>query len=456
VQPPASLKALGDPIYEAFYGLNEQPFAISTDPRFFYLSASHQRAFSELLNGLRRRESLMLLTGDSGTGKTTLCRAVLQTLGERTFSAMILNPYMAGAEVLRIVLRDFGLVTNEDLRRGALANADVPQLLDTLGSHAVIVMDEAQSLAPPILDQIRVLTGLEHNRQRLVQVILCGQPGLLQTLKVDALHALNERITRRVELPPLPADETRSYIEHRLGVAGGGQAVTFEPAATLAVAELSRGLPRRINVLCDRALQEGRIEGVSVITTDLVKRAARALAGVHDPTPVAPAEPVIHAVPPPEPDLTTSDGLAEAAMAAAGAPTRELTFAQELERPSPARKIMLAAIGAVALIGVSFVWWARSAGTPQAAIPTPPARPASLLKMPSGPLPVPSQAEIDALFPPLPVRPAASMPPETPDAAFTPVAPPGSVAPPPTPIGPAPEPIGPGASPSGDSPDNSH
>ena len=127
VQPPASLKALGDPIYEAFYGLTEQPFAITTDPRFFYLSASHQRAFSELLNGLRRRESVLLVTGESGTGKTTLCRAVLQTLGERTFSALILNPYMAGAEVLRIVLRDFGLVSNEDLRRGALSSADVPQ-----------------------------------------------------------------------------------------------------------------------------------------------------------------------------------------------------------------------------------------------------------------------------------------------------------------------------------------
>jgi general secretion pathway protein A len=286
VQPPASLKALGDPIYEAFYGLSEQPFAITTDPRFFYLSASHQRAFSELLNGLRRRESMMLLTGDSGTGKTTLCRAVLQTLGERTFSAMILNPYMAGAEVFRIVLRDFGLVTNEDLRRGALATADVPQLLDTLegflkslmplGSHAVIVMDEAQSLAPAILDQIRLLTSLEHNRQRLVQVVLCGQPGLLNTLKAEPLHALNERITRRVELSSLPLDEVTAYIEHRLGVAGGLESIRFDPAAAVAIGELSRGLPRRVNVLCDRALQEGRVEGVNVITADLVKRAARA------------------------------------------------------------------------------------------------------------------------------------------------------------------------------------
>jgi general secretion pathway protein A len=397
---------------------------------------------------------------------------VLQTLGERTFSAMILNPYMAGAEVLRIVLRDFGLVTNEDLRRGALANADVPQLLDTLegflksllplGGHAVIVLDEAQSLAPAILDQIRVLTGLEHNRQRLVQVILCGQPGLLQTLKVDALHALNERITRRVDLPSLPADEIRSYIEHRLGVAGG-QAVSFEPAAALAVAELSRGLPRRINVLCDRALQEGRIEGVTVITTDLVKRAARALAGVHDPTPVAPAEPVIHAVPPPEPDLTTSDGLAEAAMAAAGAPARELTFAQELERPSPVRKIIFGAIGAGALIAAGFMWWARSAGTPQAAVPAPPTRPASLSKAPPGPLAVPSQDEIDALFPPAraaAASPALPAPPQMIETPFTPVPPPEAVAAPPTPTGPAPDPIGPGASPqaapSPDRPNNSN
>ena len=125
VQPPASLKALGDPIYEVFYGLTEQPFAITTDPRFFYLSASHQRAFTELLNGLRRRESMLMLTGDTGTGKTTLCRAVLHALGDRTFSAIILNPYMTGAEVLRIVLRDFGLVSHEELRRGGLANADV-------------------------------------------------------------------------------------------------------------------------------------------------------------------------------------------------------------------------------------------------------------------------------------------------------------------------------------------
>ena len=108
MQPLASLKALADPIYEAFYGLKEQPFAITTDPKFFYLGNAHQRAFSELLNGLRRREGILLVSGETGTGKTTLCRAVIEALGERTFSALILNPYMSGAEVFRIILRDFG------------------------------------------------------------------------------------------------------------------------------------------------------------------------------------------------------------------------------------------------------------------------------------------------------------------------------------------------------------
>jgi general secretion pathway protein A len=112
-----------DPQYEAFYGLTEQPFAISTDPKFLFLSASHQRAYQELFTGLQRHEGLLLLTGEAGTGKTTLCRAVIDALGERTFSAILLNPYMSGAELLKVVLKEFGLVTREELRRGALARA---------------------------------------------------------------------------------------------------------------------------------------------------------------------------------------------------------------------------------------------------------------------------------------------------------------------------------------------
>lgn len=291
MQPLASLEALADPIYEAFYGLKEQPFAISTDPKFLFRSASHEKALEELVSGLRRRESMLLLTGETGTGKTTICRAVLGSLGERTFSAMILNPYMSGAEMLRAILRDFGFVSRDDLRRGAFAQADVPQLLDALegflaslralDSHAVVVIDEAQSLPADVLDQIRLLTAHERDGHRLIQVVLVGQPLLLETLKTEPMYALNERVTRRVTLSPLPPVEVAAYIKHRLEVAGG-KTVTFAPEAAELVADLSRGLPRRVNVLCDRALQEGRIKGASIITPEMVKQAARSLVSALD------------------------------------------------------------------------------------------------------------------------------------------------------------------------------
>jgi type II secretory pathway predicted ATPase ExeA len=202
---------------------------------------------------------LLLLCGETGTGKTTLCRGVLEALGDRTFSAIILNPYMTGAEVLRVVLRDFGFISREEIRRGAFAHADAPQLLDALegflhallplDAHAIVVIDEAQSLAPQVLDQIRRLTAFEDEGRRLVQVVLVGQPTLLNTLKTEPLYALNERITRRAMLTPLERSEVESYIQHRLEIAGAGEAVSFDPEAARLVADLSRGLPRRVNVI---------------------------------------------------------------------------------------------------------------------------------------------------------------------------------------------------------------
>jgi general secretion pathway protein A len=419
VQPPASLKALADPIYEAFYGLNDQPFAITTDPKFFYFSGSHQQAYSELLNGLRRREGILLVTGETGTGKTTLCRAVLESLGSRTFSAMILNPYMSGPEVFRVVLRDFGLVSHEEIRRGALATADVPQLVDTiegflrslltLESHAVIVLDEAQSLAPQVLDQIRLLTALEKDNRRMVQIILCGQPTLLNTLKAEPMNALNERITRRVTLTPLAAEEVEVYIQHRIAVAGGASAVSFAPGATRVVAELAHGLPRRINVLCDRALQEGRIEGANVITPDLVKRAARSVAGVHDAAPVAPSEP------------------SPAVVARTTLPS--LTLGQE-EEPAARRRWPLVAAALVVLAGIGggygYYAYARQTMSGLAAIPPAPSAPEREPVRLAGPIPTPADDEIGALIggrptPPLSVAPQpstalSSLPPPAPPA----------------------------------------
>lgn len=289
MQPPPSPDSLNEPLYEAFYGLREQPFSLTTDPRFLYLSAAHRQAFDELLTGLRRREGLLLLTGDTGTGKTTLCRAVIDSLGHRSFSALILNPYMSDAEVLRTILRDFGLVTRDEIRRGAFAHADVPQLLDTLEaflrslvplqSYAVVIIDEAQSLSPKVLDQIRVLGSMELDGRRLLQIVLVGQPALIDTLRADSMRALADRISRRIALVPLPERDIDAYIRHRLAIAGGKNAVTFDHDAVARIADLSDGLPRRINLLCDRALEFGRVAGVTTIPASLISQAARAIAG---------------------------------------------------------------------------------------------------------------------------------------------------------------------------------
>jgi general secretion pathway protein A len=388
VQPPASLKALADPIYEAFYGLREQPFSISTDPRFLFLSAPHRRAYEELRAGLLRGESLMLLTGETGSGKTTLVRGVVGALGGNTFASFIHQPYMNGREMLRLVLRDFGLVSREELRRGVLADADAPQLLDALegflrslvpiDSRAVVVLDEAQSLSPTLLDEIRMLTAFERDGKRLIQVILCGQPMLLNTLKTEPMYALNERITRRVALTPLSHEEVDAYIKHRLEVAGGADAVTFRVDATKLIAELSRGLPRRINVLCDRTLQEGRVDGAMSIGPDLVKRAAKSLAGAQ------PAETAA---------ARTSPETDEDAVVA---PTRAITI--KLPPGSVVgRSWHKAALGAglVAVLGAGvYLYYASTVVSDAEGTTTPPAKPVLAVREPAPAPPPPTEAEL--------------------------------------------------------------
>jgi general secretion pathway protein A len=377
------LKSLSDPIYETFYGLKEQPFAISTDPKFLFLSAPHRRAHDELMSGVTRDESLLLLTGETGSGKTTLCRAIIAELGERTFSSVLHQPYMTGPEMLRLILRDFGLVSKEDLRRGALAGADVPHLLEVLEtflrslvaiqSRAIVVIDEAQSLSPTLLDEVRMLTAFEHEGRRLVQIVLCGQPMLLNTLKTEPMYALNERITRRVALTPLSASEVESYIYHRLSIAGGADAVAFQPEALRLIADLSRGLPRRVNVLSDRTLQEGRTVSATTITAEMVKRAAKSLAGAH-PAPSALDE--------------VTDEPADADAIAVGGERRG------------ARMARLIAVGAVAfavLAGAGYWYYGNQLLTSVSSVALPP-RARMPQAAPAPVFPIPTDAELEAYF----------------------------------------------------------
>ena len=392
MQPPSTLGDPDEPLYEAFYGLREQPFALTTDPRFLFMGDAHRRAYEELLTGLRRREGLMVLTGDTGMGKTTLCRAVINALGPRTFSALILNPYMSDAEVLRVILRDFGLVTREEIRNGAFAKADVPQLLDTLegflkslvdlNSFAVVIIDEAQSLSAKVLDQVRVLGGLESEGRRLLQIILVGQPDLLTTIRSDALKALDDRISRRAVLGPLPPSDVDEYIQHRLTVAGGKDTIEFTAEAVNLVAELSRGVPRRINLLCDRTLEAGRVEGTTVITPEIVRRANQAATGqapIAAPKPVRPPVPVpvaapVDPVPFDELTLNLDEGMD---FQSTGSPDDSpLMFGQTEEEAPKRSRFWVTAIVAMMLVagGVgSYIGWAFVNG--DAVIPMLPAPP---------------------------------------------------------------------------------
>lgn len=281
------LSRADDVPYERFFGLREQPFALTTDPRFHYKTESHRRAFDELRQGLERGEGFLQLTGETGTGKTTLSRAVIDSLGGRTFSALITNPAVADAELLRVVLRDFGVVSREEMRRGRFESADAQHLHETLesflrslaplGARAVLVIDEAQGLAPRTLEQLRVLGNMESGGRRLLQIILSGQPRLETTLAADDMTQLAQRISRRVRLEPMSKDEVEQYIAHRLRVAGGEAQVGFTPDAIALVHRHARGVPRTVNLLCDRALDAARGDGASTVQAEHVKRAAQAI-----------------------------------------------------------------------------------------------------------------------------------------------------------------------------------
>jgi general secretion pathway protein A len=387
VQPPSSPSAPDEPLYEAFFGLREQPFALTTDPRFLCMTASHKRAYQDLLTGLRRREGLMVLTADTGMGKTTLCRAVIDALGPHTFSALILNPYMSDAEVVRVILRDFGLVSREDIRKGAFGRADMPQLLDTLeqflrslvplNTYAVVVIDEAQSLPARVLDQIRQLLAFEHDSQRLLQIILSGQPGLTATLKTDAMRAVDERISRRAALTPMPADEVDAYIQHRLFVAGGRDSVTFPPETVKTIAELTQGVPRRVNLLCDRALEEGRIAGTTVIGPEIVQRAARKVSGegplLAEEVPLG--DRALHR---PEPPVATGID-------------HDLLFTY-VEHVPWWRSRWAAVLAAVALVGaLGYFGWSMTTTSAMASVPTLPTPPPRSLPRVPDPRPLPTE-----------------------------------------------------------------
>ncbi len=242
-------------MYLNFFGLREQPFNITPDPRFLFLSPSHREAMDSLLYGVLERKGFIEIIGEVGCGKTTLCRALLSQLGHQVQTALILNPSISETQLIRAILRDLG-GEPKSWRRLDLIEQLNAFLLDLLqrGVNVAIIIDEAQTLAPAVMEQIRLLSNLETDDQKLMQIVLVGQPELERRLREPGLRQLRQRIMVRAEIRPLEASDTVAYIAHRLHVAGAGPEVRFMPEAVTMVHRASGGIPRLINKICDRAM----------------------------------------------------------------------------------------------------------------------------------------------------------------------------------------------------------
>jgi general secretion pathway protein A len=265
-------------MYEAYFGLKENPFTLSPDPRYLYLSPRHQEALNCLIYGIGEKKGFIVVTGGIGAGKTTLCRALLAGLDGMTASALIFNPALSDIELLKTINQEFGIRIIGRGTKKRYIDALNAFLLQNFaaGRNAVLIIDEAQNLSHSVLEQVRMLSNLETVREKLIQIILLGQPELRRLLSLPSLRQLNERITVRYDLKPLAREDIRCYIEHRLVTAGAEKgSSSFTTGSYDLIYHLSRGVPRRINAICDRALLIAYSRDLRTIDRRLVRAAVR-------------------------------------------------------------------------------------------------------------------------------------------------------------------------------------
>lgn len=269
-------------MYEQFYGLRDKPFSLTPNPRFVFYSQQYHEAEGQLIYGINNREGFMLVTGQPGTGKTTLCRDLIEKLDqEKSRSALIFNPFLNGMEMLGALLTEFGINVPDGGTRKELLDRLNQFLLAQLamGKSCVAIFDEAQHLAPEFLEQIRVLSNLETDQEKLIQIILVGQPELLDKIRTPQMAQLDQRVSIRVTLTDLNEEETDRYIHHRLNVAGARGQIRFSPKAVKEIYRGSHGVPRLINLICDRALLAGYASQTRDIQPEHVLKAIAALRG---------------------------------------------------------------------------------------------------------------------------------------------------------------------------------
>jgi len=266
-------------MYESFYGLKQNPFNVTPDPEFLYLGQKHREALAHLVYGVKEKKGFIVITGEVGTGKTTLIRCLLDRChnGNGTKAAFVFNPKLGATEFIQYILKDLGL-TIQGGTKGDFLHTLNEYLLAAYekGEKVILIVDEAQGLDPNVLEEIRLLSNLESSKSKLLQIILAGQPELDRTLSQSAFRQIRQRINMRYHLNPLSEQETNEYIQKRLQIAGA-KGRFFTPKAIKEVYQRSGGIPRVINILCDNSLLNGYSSDQRVIDTKLVKEAARDL-----------------------------------------------------------------------------------------------------------------------------------------------------------------------------------
>jgi general secretion pathway protein A len=267
-------------VYLEYYSLKEAPFDITPNPRFLFFSPKHREAFNHLLYGIRERKGFVQLTGEVGAGKTTVCRAMMEQLGERYATALILNPILDADQLVKAIAMEFGLNVKglDRLESVAALNGF---LLDQVEQNrdAVLIIDEAQNLTNQLLEQVRLLSNLETDDRKLLQIVLMGQPELKDRLNDFGLRQLRQRITIRYHLRPLTRTEVGQYVHHRLQVSGANGAPYFTDPALWRIYRYSGGIPRLINAVCDKCLLAGFVQLREKIDFKMVGKAIRELEG---------------------------------------------------------------------------------------------------------------------------------------------------------------------------------